>query len=67
MRRGKWAGRGGEERLDPPSRRTDSGSSTVEFAILFPIIVVLLFVGPQLAVWYTAKLAAEKAAAAAAR
>ena len=45
----------------------DRGSSSVEFAILFPIIVVLLFGGPQLAMWYFAREAAEAAAASAAR
>jgi Flp pilus assembly protein TadG len=45
----------------------DRGSSSVEVAILFPIIVVLLFAGPQLAMWYFARQAAEAAAAAAAR
>jgi len=44
----------------------DRGSSSVEFAILFPIIVVLLFGGPQLAMWYFAREAAESAAASAA-
>ena len=57
-----------------PERRVRSdvggdvrGSSSVEFAILFPIIVILLFGGPQLAMWYFAREAAESAAAAAAR
>lgn len=45
----------------------DRGSSTVEMAILFPLIMILLFVGPQIAFWYTSKLSAEKAAAAGAR
>jgi Flp pilus assembly protein TadG len=45
----------------------DRGSSSVEFTILFPIIVVLLFGGPQLAMWYFAREAAQSAAAAAAR
>jgi Flp pilus assembly protein TadG len=45
----------------------DRGSSTVEVAILFPIIVVLLIAGPQLAMWYFARQAAEAAGAAAAR
>ncbi len=48
-------------------RDDDRGSSSVEFAILFPIIVVLLFGGPQLAMWYLAREAAEAAAASAAR
>jgi Flp pilus assembly protein TadG len=52
-----------------PSRRdeSDRGSSSVEFAILFPIIVVLLFAGPQLALWYFAREAADAAAHAGAR
>lgn len=45
----------------------DRGSSSVEFAILFPIIMVLLFGGPQLAMWYFAREATEAAAASAAR
>ena len=45
----------------------DRGSSGVEFAILFPVIVVLLFGGPQLAMWYFAREAAQSAAAAGAR
>lgn len=52
-----------------PSHRgeSDRGSSSVEFAILFPIIVILLFAGPQLALWYFAREAAEAAAHAGAR
>jgi Flp pilus assembly protein TadG len=52
-----------------PSRRgeRDRGSSSVEFAILFPIIVALLFAGPQLALWYFAREAADAAAHAGAR
>ena len=52
-----------------PSRRgeRDRGSSSVEFAILFPIIVALLFAGPQLALWYFAREAADAAAQAGAR
>src|SRR5215210_5381637 len=52
-----------------PSRRgqIDRGSSSVEFAILFPIIVALLFAGPQLAMWYFAREAADAAAHAGAR
>jgi Flp pilus assembly protein TadG len=45
----------------------DRGSSSVEFALLFPIIVVLLFGGPQLAMWYFARESAQSAAVAAAR
>lgn len=40
----------------------EQGSSSVEFAILFPVIVVLLFAGPQLALWYLAREAADAAA-----
>lgn len=47
--------------------RDDRGSSSVEFVILFPIIVVLLFGGPQLVMWYFAREAAEAAAGSAAR
>lgn len=52
-----------------PSRRggRDRGSSSVEFAVLFPVIVTLLFAGPQLALWYFAREAAEAAAHAGAR
>lgn len=52
-----------------PSRRggRERGSSSVEFAILFPIIVALLFAGPQLALWYFAREAADAAAHAGAR
>jgi Flp pilus assembly protein TadG len=52
-----------------PSRRgeSDRGSSSVEFAILFPIIIILLFAGPQLALWYFAREAADAAAHAGAR
>ncbi len=45
----------------------DRGSSSVEFAILFPIIVALLFAGPQLALWYFAREAVDAAAHAGAR
>ena len=45
----------------------ERGSSSVEFAILFPIIVVLLFGGSQLSLWYFAREAAQAAATAAAR
>lgn len=47
--------------------RDDRGSSSVEFTILFPIIVILLFGGPQLAMWYFARESAQAAAASAAR
>lgn len=39
----------------------------MEFALLFPVIVVLLFAGPQLALWYFARQAVEAAAQAGAR
>ena len=45
----------------------ERGSSSVEFAILFPIIVVLLLAGPQLTLWYFAREAADAAAHAGAR
>ncbi|WP_299960129.1 TadE family protein [uncultured Modestobacter sp.] len=45
----------------------ERGSSSVEFAILFPIIVALLLAGPQLGMWYFAREAAEAAAQAGAR
>jgi Flp pilus assembly protein TadG len=38
------------------------GSSSVEFAILFPVIIALLFAGPQLALWHLAREAADAAA-----
>jgi len=45
----------------------DWGSSAVEFTILFPIIVALLLAGPQAAMWYFVREAAQAAAAAGAR
>jgi len=45
----------------------DRGSAVVETTILFPIIEVLLFGGPQLAMWYFAREAAQAAATSAAR
>lgn len=45
----------------------DRGSSAVEFAILFPVVALLLFGGPQLTMWYFAREAAEAAATSAAR
>ena len=56
--RARWRG---------PCAADDRGSASVEFTILFPIIVVLLLGGPQLAMWYFAREAAQSAAAAAAR
>lgn len=49
------------------SSNGDEGSSSVEFAVLFPVIVVLLFAGPQLGMWYFAREAAAAAAQAGAR
>lgn len=54
-------------RLRADDSRADEGSSAVEFTILFPIIVLILFAGPQLAMWYYAREAAQHAATAAAR
>jgi pilus assembly protein CpaE len=56
-------------RLGMMSRRgeSDRGSSSVEFAILFPIIAALLLAGPQLALLYFAREAADAAAHAGAR
>ncbi len=45
----------------------ERGSSSVEWAVLFPVIVMLLFAGPQLALWYFAREAADAAAQAGAR
>jgi pilus assembly protein CpaE len=50
-----------------PGDTDDRGSSVVEFTILFPIIVLILFAAPQLAMWYFAREAAQDAAVAAAR
>lgn len=47
--------------------RDDRGSEPVEFALLFPIIAVLLVAGPQLTMWYFAREAAEAAAQSGAR
>ena len=58
------------DRAIPRWRRValdDRGSSAVETAILFPIIVTLLFAGPQMAMWYFARESAQAAAVAAAR
>jgi Flp pilus assembly protein TadG len=66
-------------RADAPRRRRparigtrhlpkdDRGSSVVEFTILFPIIVILLLGGPQLALWYFARESAQSAASSAGR
>lgn len=51
----------------PETDAVDRGSSSVEFAILFPVIVALLLAGPQLGMWYFARQAAEAAATAGAR
>jgi Flp pilus assembly protein TadG len=65
------AARAPRSRVTPPWRgrwaTDDRGSSAVEFIILFPIIVVLLFGGPQLVMWHFAREAAQSAALAAAR
>ncbi|WP_256479173.1 TadE family protein [Klenkia sp. PcliD-1-E] len=45
----------------------ERGSSSVEFAVLFPVLVTLLLAGPQMALWYFAQDAAEAAAEAGAR
>ena len=58
IRRLQKAGRAG---------RDDRGSSSVETAILIPIIVVLLFAAPQAGMWFYARQAATDAATAAAR
>jgi pilus assembly protein CpaE len=50
-----------------PRRRDDRGSSSVEFVLLFPLIVMLLFGGPQLGMWYFAREAAQAAAVAGVR
>lgn len=54
-------------RFATPDGREDRGSSSVEFTILFPIIIVLLFGGTQLTMWYFARETAQSAAGAAAR
>ncbi len=61
---GRPAGRPGPGGRGPGG---DRGSAVVETTILFPIIVVLLFGGPQLAMWYFAREAAQAAATSAAR
>lgn len=48
-------------------RTDDRGSESVEFTILFPVIVMMLLGGPQIAMWYFGRAAAEAAAASAAR
>ncbi len=48
-------------------RRDERGSSAVEYAILFPIIVILLFGGTQTAMWFFGREAATAAAQAGAR
>lgn len=57
----------GRERSVLRRRLDDRGSSAVEFAVLFPIIVVLLFGGPQLVMWYFSRDVAQAAAGSAAR
>jgi Flp pilus assembly protein TadG len=51
-------------------RRTDTGSASVELAILFPLVVLLVFFVVQLGLWYHARhvaLAAAEEGARAAR
>jgi Flp pilus assembly protein TadG len=48
-------------------RSDDAGSATVELVILVPVIMVLIFAGPQLALWYYAREAAQAAAQAGTR
>ena len=50
-----------------PAATSERGSSSVEWAVLFPVVVILLFAGPQLALWYFAREAADAAAHAGAR
>jgi Flp pilus assembly protein TadG len=50
-----------------PAATSERGSSSVEWAVLFPVVVMLLFAGPQLALWYFAREAADAAAQAGAR
>lgn len=59
----RWSG----SRVCAAGTAAERGSSSVEFAILFPVIVVLLLAGPQLGMWYFAREAAEAAAQAGAR
>lgn len=61
--------RAGRAAPDPAAWRRvdDRGSSAVEFAILFPIIVVLLLGGTQTAMWYFGREVAQAAAEAGAR
>lgn len=59
----RWSG----SRVCAAGTEVERGSSSVEFAILFPVIVVLLLAGPQLGMWYFAREAAEAAAQAGAR
>src|SRR4051794_12667200 len=66
------SGVAGVGRVMPPrdcrsGAKGERGSSSVEWAVLFPIVVVLLFAGPQLALWYFAREAADAAAQAGAR
>lgn len=50
-----------------PDRWSDRGSAAVELAILFPLVVILLFAGVQGGMWYFAREAAQAAANAGAR
>ncbi len=46
---------------------TDRGSSTVEFAVLVPLILMLILSGPQFGLWYVGRQAAQEAARVGAR
>jgi Flp pilus assembly protein TadG len=61
------ATRRARHRARVPVRDDDRGSSGVEFVILFPLIIALLFAGPQIAMWYFARETAQAAALAGAR
>jgi Flp pilus assembly protein TadG len=49
-------------RLRPRNHHTDRGSSTVEFAVLVPLILMLILSGPQFGMWYVGRQAAQEAA-----
>lgn len=40
----------------------DRGSSTVEFAVLVPMIMMLILAGPQFGMWYVGRQVAQEAA-----
>lgn len=61
-------------RIGTPRRRAgrgrlrgEAGSSTVEMVILFPLIVILLLGGTQVAVWFYGRQVAQSAAQSGAR